>query len=56
LRKQKSLQPDRLAFYSYAHVPGLRKWTKRFKDEDIPKDEKREYETGKKLLLKNWLS
>jgi oxygen-independent coproporphyrinogen-3 oxidase len=28
----KSLQPDRLAFYSYAHVPWIKgKWTTRFK-------------------------
>jgi coproporphyrinogen III oxidase-like Fe-S oxidoreductase len=24
IEKTKSLQPDRLAFYSYAHVPGLK--------------------------------
>jgi len=56
IEKTKSLQPDRLAFYSYAHVPWLKGNGQRgFKDEDIPKDaEKRAlYETGKKLLQKN---
>jgi len=49
-----SLQPDRLAFYSYAHVPWIKGNGQRgFKDEDVPKDEqKREmYEKGKQLLL-----
>lgn len=48
------LQPDRLAFYSYAHVPWIKGNGQRgFKDEDVPKDaQKREmYETGKQLLL-----
>ncbi|TRX41391.1 oxygen-independent coproporphyrinogen III oxidase [Flavobacterium restrictum] len=56
IEKTKSLQPDRLAFYSYAHVPWIKGNGQRgFKDEDIPKDgEKRVlYEIGKKLLSKN---
>ncbi|HLF52071.1 oxygen-independent coproporphyrinogen III oxidase [Flavobacterium sp.] len=56
IEKTKSLQPDRLAFYSYAHVPWIKGNGQRgFKDEDIPKDEKKRmlYETGKKLLYKN---
>lgn len=56
IEKTKSLQPDRLAFYSYAHVPWIKGNGQRgFKDEDIPKDkEKRElYQIGKELLLKN---
>jgi oxygen-independent coproporphyrinogen III oxidase len=54
--KTKSLQPDRLAFYSYAHVPWIKGNGQRgFKDEDLPKsDEKRElYEKGKIQLAKN---
>jgi len=54
--KTNSLSPDRLAFYSYAHVPWIKGNGQRgFKDEDVPKDdEKRQlYEEGKKLLLKN---
>jgi oxygen-independent coproporphyrinogen-3 oxidase len=56
IEKTKSLSPDRLAFYSYAHVPWIKGNGQRgFKDEDVPKDDtKRElYEQGKKLLLKN---
>src|SRR5690606_36130112 len=54
IEKTISLQPDRLAFYSYAHVPWIKGNGQRgFKDEDVPKDEqKREmYEKGKQLLL-----
>ncbi|KVV15149.1 oxygen-independent coproporphyrinogen III oxidase [Flavobacterium sp. TAB 87] len=53
IEKTKSLQPDRLAFYSYAHVPWIKGNGQRgFSDENVPKDdEKRKlYETGKKLL------
>lgn len=55
IEKTKSLSPDRLAFYSYAHVPWIKGNGQRgFKDEDVPKDdEKRQlYETGKNLLAK----
>lgn len=48
------LKPDRLAFYSYAHVPWIKGNGQRgFKDEDVPKDQqKREmYEKGKQLLI-----
>jgi len=51
--KTNSLAPDRLAFYSYAHVPWIKGNGQRgFKDEDVPKDdEKRQlYEVGKELL------
>lgn len=52
--KTKALLPDRLAFYSYAHVPWIKGNGQRgFKDEDVPKDElKRQcYEEGKQRLL-----
>ena len=51
--KTKTLMPDRLAFYSYAHVPWLKGNGQRgFKDSDLPSaSEKRaQYEKGKKLL------
>ncbi|WP_345277762.1 oxygen-independent coproporphyrinogen III oxidase [Litoribaculum gwangyangense] len=51
--KTKALLPDRLAFYSYAHVPWQKGNGQRgFKDEDLPSAQlKREqYELGKKLL------
>jgi oxygen-independent coproporphyrinogen-3 oxidase len=54
--KTNALQPDRLAFYSYAHVPWIKGNGQRgFKEEDIPKDdEKRQlYEIGKKRLSEN---
>ncbi|MCZ8145656.1 oxygen-independent coproporphyrinogen III oxidase [Flavobacterium sp.] len=52
--KTKSLLPDRLAFYSYAHVPWIKGNGQRgFQDQDVPRDEvKRQlYEEGKKRLL-----
>ncbi len=51
--KTNSLLPDRLAFYSYAHVPWIKGNGQRgFRDEDVPKDDaKRQlYEEGKKSL------
>ena len=56
VEKTKSLQPDRLAFYSYAHVPWIKGNGQRgFKDEDLPQDsEKRKlYQIGKELLQEN---
>lgn len=53
IEKTKSLSPDRIAFYSYAHVPWIKGNGQRgFKDEDVPKDDKKRqlYEVGKKLL------
>lgn len=52
--KTKSLLPDRISLYSYAHVPWLKGNGQRgFQDEDIPQSEtKRQlYELGKKMLL-----
>ncbi|TLP80311.1 oxygen-independent coproporphyrinogen III oxidase [Maribacter sp. ACAM166] len=54
IAKTKELKPDRLAFYSYAHVPWLAGNGQRgYKDADLPSpDEKRaQYETGKEMLL-----
>ncbi|AWG21952.1 oxygen-independent coproporphyrinogen III oxidase [Flavobacterium faecale] len=56
IEKTKSLQPDRLAFYSYAHVPWIKGNGQRgFKDQDLPQDEEKRqlYEVGKTLLAKN---
>ena len=55
IEKTKELMPDRIAFYSYAHVPWIKGNGQRgFKEEDLPlAQEKREmYETGKQLLEK----
>ena len=53
IEKTKSLSPDRLAFYSYAHVPWIKGNGQRgFKEEDVPKDDQKRklYEMGKTLL------
>jgi oxygen-independent coproporphyrinogen-3 oxidase len=53
IEKTKTLLPDRIAFYSYAHVPWIKGNGQRgFKDADIPKDDEKRilYEIGKKLL------
>ena len=53
IEKTKLLMPDRIAFYSYAHVPWIKGNGQRgFKDSDLPAaDEKREmYEVGKQML------
>ncbi|MCL6294362.1 oxygen-independent coproporphyrinogen III oxidase [Jejuia spongiicola] len=53
--KTKELLPDRLAFYSYAHVPWMKGNGQRgFKDTDLPSAElkRAQYELGKELLAK----
>ncbi|WP_026777562.1 oxygen-independent coproporphyrinogen III oxidase [Polaribacter sp. Hel_I_88] len=53
INKTKELQPDRISFYSYAHVPWVKGVGQRgFNEDDLPKDdEKRElYEIGKELF------
>lgn len=53
IAKTKELKPDRIAFYSYAHVPWLAGNGQRgYNDADLPAgDEKRtQYEVGKELL------
>ena len=53
IQKTKELQPDRIAFYSYAHVPWIKGNGQRgFTEENLPSPElkRTQYETGKKLL------
>ncbi len=55
IEKTKELKPDRIAFYSYAHVPWIKGNGQRgYKDTDLPSpDDKREmYEIGKEALQK----
>lgn len=55
ISKTETLMPDRIAFYSYAHVPWIKGNGQRgFKDEDLPSGEskRQQYETGKLLLEK----
>ncbi|MBI49153.1 MAG: oxygen-independent coproporphyrinogen III oxidase [Crocinitomicaceae bacterium] len=54
IEKTSELLPERIAFYSYAHVPWIKGLGQRgYSDADLPKDEvKRElYEYGKKRFL-----
>ncbi len=51
--KTNALKPDRIAFYSYAHVPWLKGNGQRgFKEENLPSstEKKTQYEQGKKML------
>ena len=54
IKQTVSFRPDRIAYYSYAHVPWIKGVGQRgFDENDLPKDEyKRElYELGKKLFF-----
>lgn len=50
IQKVNQLRPDRIAFYSYAHVPWLKPGQRRFADDMLPSDAKKRalYELGKK--------
>ncbi|WP_190811052.1 oxygen-independent coproporphyrinogen III oxidase [Flagellimonas sp. S3867] len=53
IAKTNVLNPDRIAFYSYAHVPWLKGNGQRgFKEENLPSssEKKKQYELGKKML------
>ncbi|UKN01479.1 oxygen-independent coproporphyrinogen III oxidase [Paracrocinitomix mangrovi] len=53
IEKTKELKPDRIAFYSYAHVPWIKGVGQRGYDEnDLPSAEEKRvlYETGKSML------
>lgn len=53
ISKTLELRPDRIAFYSYAHVPWIKAAQRLFTEEDLPKgSEKRElYEIGREMFL-----
>lgn len=54
INKTITLHPDRIAFYSYAHVPWIKGNGQRgFKDEDLPTADQKslQYEIGKKMLV-----
>tara|TARA_R110002072_G_scaffold17997_4_gene67636 strand:+ start:5905 stop:7266 length:1362 start_codon:yes stop_codon:yes gene_type:complete len=56
IEKVKTLLPERIAFYSYAHVPWIKGNGQRgFDENDLPKDEEKRalYELGYKLLLES---
>lgn len=52
VNKVRELKPDRIAFYSYAHVPWIKPGQRRFTELDLPKDEEKRllYETGRAIL------
>ncbi len=52
LKAVQRLRPDRIAFYSYAHVPWIKASQRRFTEADLPQaDEKRKlYELGRSQL------
>lgn len=49
-----TLRPDRLAFYSYAHVPWLRPGQRGYEDADLPSNylKRHLYEIGRHILVK----
>ena len=52
VEKVLTLKPDRVSFYSYAHVPWLRPGQRGYEDADLPTDivKRHLYETGRVLL------
>ena len=52
INKVMLLKPDRIAFYSYAHVPWIKPGQRKFTEKDLPKDEEKRdlYETGRLML------
>ncbi len=55
INKVRILKPDRIAFYSYAHVPWVKPGQRKFTEADLPVDtEKRTlYELGRSLFQEN---
>ncbi|WP_196884985.1 oxygen-independent coproporphyrinogen III oxidase [Aureivirga sp. CE67] len=56
IRKTIELKPDRIAYYSYAHVPWVKGVGQRgFDENDLPKDSEKRYlyELGKQLFFDN---
>ncbi len=52
INRLKVLKPDRLAFYSYAHVPWIKPSQRAYSEADLPKGEEKRalYELGRELL------
>jgi len=55
INKVNLLKPDRIAFYSYAHVPWVKPGQRKFTEKDLPADEEKRalYEIGKEKFSKN---
>src|SRR5690554_3051903 len=54
VNKVMALKPDRISFYSYAHVPWIHPGQRHYDEKDLPKDEEKLqlYELGKEMILK----
>jgi oxygen-independent coproporphyrinogen-3 oxidase len=52
INKVNELKPDRIAYYSYAHVPWIKPGQRKFTELDLPEDAVKRslYETGKRML------
>jgi len=52
MAKIKFLKPDRIAFYSYAHIPWIKPGQRSYNENHLPSNEKKRelYETGRKFL------
>jgi oxygen-independent coproporphyrinogen-3 oxidase len=52
IEKVNQLKPDRIAFYSYAHVPWIKPGQRKFTELDLPDDDVKRnlYETGRNML------
>jgi len=52
IEEVRKLLPDRIAFYSYAHVPWVKPGQRRFTEQDLPsgEDKRNLYENGRTLL------
>lgn len=55
IEKVNLLKPDRIAFYSYAHVPWVKPGQRKFTEADLPVDKEKRtlYEKGRELFIKS---
>jgi oxygen-independent coproporphyrinogen-3 oxidase len=55
INKVNLLRPDRIAFYSYAHIPWIKPGQRKFTENDLPVDEEKRalYEIGKEMFSDN---
>ena len=53
IEKALAMQPDRISFYSYAHVPWIKPGQRKFTEADLPKGKEKLflYQLGKKRIL-----
>ena len=53
IEKSILIKPDRISFYSYAHVPWYKPSQRKYTEADLPKDEEKRilYETGKAMFI-----